>query len=183
MKNLKNNIIKILFGILISVSFASCDAGGDPEAGGTTTQEFAGDWFINVNVKDGSAIVNKYIKFSTYNTSANDNTMFIDDNGLSQTTKAPVNPISEVLKSKFRINLADGTFSSDANTPNLRKASTATTYGTVTITNGKIEKMAGISKGGHTVDKISFTVEFSIQPGVKYNYVGTKRTGFKEDEY
>ncbi|HSD06446.1 lipid-binding protein [Flavobacterium sp.] len=183
MKILKNNIIKILIGILISVSFASCDAGGDPEAGGTTTENFAGDWWINVNVKSGATVVNKSIKFSTYNTSANDNTMFIDDNGLSQTSTVPVNPISEVLKSKFTINLTDGTFSSDPNTPNLRKASTASTYGTVTITNGKIEKMAGTSKGGHTVDKISFTVEFSNQPGVKYNYTGTKRTGFKEDEY
>jgi hypothetical protein len=43
--------------------------------------------------------------------------------------------------------------------------------------------MGGISRGGHTVDKISFTVEYSTEPGVKYNFVGTKRTGFKEDEY
>lgn len=183
MKNLKNNIIKILLGILISVSFASCDAGGDPEAGGTTTEAFAGDWFVNVNVKSGSTIVNKYVKFSTFNTSANDDTMFIDDNGLSQTTTAPVNAISEVLKAKFKINLSTGEFSSDANTPNLRKSSASSTYNTVTITNGKVEKLGGTSKGGHTVDKISFTVEFSNQPGVKYTYTGTKRTGFKEDEY
>jgi hypothetical protein len=169
MKNLKNNIIKILFSILISISFASCDAGGDPEAGGTTTQDFAGDWFINVQFNGAS----KFIRFSTYNTSANDNTMFIDDNGLSQKT-----PNSQILKAKYAINLSDGTFASDVNTPNLRQSNK-----TVTITNGKIEKMGGISRGGHTVDKISFTVEYSTEPGVKYNFVGTKRTGFKEDEY
>ncbi|EJG01960.1 MULTISPECIES: lipid-binding protein [Flavobacterium] len=169
MKNLKNNIIKILCGILVSFSFASCDAGGDPEAGGTTTQDFAGDWFINVKVEG----VSKFIRFSTYNTSADDNTMFIDDNGLSQTK-----PTSQLLKAKYSINLSTGNFASDTNTPNLRQ-----TNQTVTITNGKIEKQAGTSKGGHTVDKISFTVEYSNEPGVKYDYVGTKRTGFKEDEY
>lgn len=169
MKNLKNNIIKILFGILISISFASCDAGGEPDAGGTTTQNFAGDWYISVPF-DG---VTKVIRFSTYNTSANDNTMFIDDNGLSQKT-----PNSQLLKAKYAINLSDGSFASDVNTPNLRQANK-----TVTITNGKIEKMAGTSRGGHTVDKISFTVEYSNEPGVLYNYVGTKRTGFQEDEY
>ena len=169
MKNIKNNIIKILFGILISISFASCDAGGDPEAGGTTTQNFAGDWYINVQFNG----VDKVIRFSTYNTSANDNTMFIDDNGFSQTL-----PSSQLLKAKYTINLNDGTFGSDANTPNLRQSNK-----TVTITNGKIEKMAGTSRGGHTVDKISFTVEYSTEPSVQYKYVGTKRTGFKEDEY
>ena len=96
MKNIKNNIIKILFGILISISFASCDAGGDPEAGGTTTQNFAGDWYINVKFNG----VDKVIRFSTYNTSANDNTMFIDDNGFSQTL-----PSSQLLKAKYTINL------------------------------------------------------------------------------
>lgn len=169
MKKLKENILKILCGILISISFASCDAGGDPEAGGTTTQDFAGDWFINVKIEG----VDKIIRFSTYNTSANDNTMFIDDNGLSQTK-----PVSHLLKAKYSIDMSNGNFASIANTPNLRQ-----TNQTVTITNGKIEKMAGTSKGGHTVDKISFTVEYSNEPGVKYDYVGTKRTGFKEDEY
>ncbi|HEY1196002.1 lipid-binding protein [Flavobacterium sp.] len=169
MKNFKNNIIKILCGILISLSFASCDAGGDPEPGGTTTQDFAGDWFINVKVEG----VSKFIRFSTYNTSANDNTMFIDDNGLSQTK-----PTSQLLKAKYSINMKDGSFISDVNTANLRQTSK-----TVTITNGKIEKMGGTSRGGHTVDRISFTVEYSNEPGVKYDYVGTKRTGFKEDEY
>lgn len=169
MKNLKYNIIRIFFGILISISFASCDEGGNPEAGGTTTQDFAGDWFINVKVQG----VNKFIRFSTYNTSANDNTMFIDDNGLSQTK-----PTSELLKAKYSINMNNGDFGSDVNTANLRQPNK-----TVTITNGKIEKMGGISRGGHTVDKISFTVEYSNEPGVKYDYVGTKRTGFKEDEY
>lgn len=169
MKNLKYNIIKVLCSIFISLSFASCDAGGDPEAGGTTTQDFAGDWFINVKVEG----VSKFIRFSTYNTSANDNTMFLDDNGLSQTK-----PTSQLLKAKYTVDLSTGNFASDVSTPNFRQSNQ-----TVTITNGKIEKKAGISKGGHTVDKISFTVEYSNKPGVKYDYVGTKRTGFKEDEY
>lgn len=141
----------------------------NPEAGGTSTKDFAGDWFINVK----SVGVSKVIRFSTCNASANDNTMFIDDNGLSQKT-----PGSQLLKGKYTLNMGDGNFASDVNTPNLRQ-----TGKTVTITNGKIEKLAGISKGGHTVDEISFTVEYSTEPGVIYDYVGTKRIGFYEDEY
>jgi hypothetical protein len=54
---------------------------------------------------------------------------------------------------------------------------------TVTITEGKIEKGAALSKAGHKVDKISFKAEFSYDPGTIISFEGHKRTGFKEDEY
>jgi hypothetical protein len=164
MKIFKNKIIKVLFGILIFASFSSCDEGGNPTAGGTTTQDYAGDWYITITDAAGTVQVANALH-STYNTSANDNTMWIDDakNGW-------------YLKCKITVNLADGTFTATAQ-PNVIDS------GTVTITEGKIEKGAGLSKGGHVVDKISFKAVFSYDPDTKLTFVGTKRTGFKEDEY
>ena len=164
MKLIKNNIIKILFGILIITSFSSCDEGGDPNPGGTTTQELAGDWYITISNAAGVVQVDHALH-STYNTAANDNTMWIDDakNGWW-------------LKCKITVNLADGTFTATAQ-PNTIDS------GTVTITEGKIEKGAGLSKAGHVVDKISFKAVFSYDPATKLTFVGHKRTGFLEDEY
>jgi hypothetical protein len=164
MKLIKNNIIKILFGILILASFSSCDEGGNPTAGGTTTQDYAGDWFISITDDGGTTLVDHALH-STYNTSANDNTMWIDDakNGWW-------------IKCKITVDLATGTFTATAQ-PNVIDS------GTVTITEGKIEKGAGLSKAGHVVDKISFKAVFSYDTATKLTFVGTKRTGFKEDEY
>ncbi|MGO4821925.1 MULTISPECIES: lipid-binding protein [unclassified Flavobacterium] len=164
MKIFKNNIIKVLFGVLILTSFASCDAGGDPNPGGTTTEKFAGDWFISIYDSNGTAQV-EHALHSTYNTSANDNTMWIDDAKHGW-----------YLKCKITVDLDNGTFTAVAQ-PNTIDS------GTVTITEGKIEKGAGLSKAGHKVDKISFKAEFSYDPGYILTYEGHKRTGFLEDEY
>lgn len=164
MKIIKNNIIKILFGILVLASFSSCDEGGDPNPGGTTTQDYAGDWYITISSAAGTTLVDHALH-STYNTSANDNTMWIDDAKHGWW-----------IKCKMTVNLADGTFTATAQ-PNVIDS------GTVTITEGKIEKGAGLSKAGHVVDKISFKAVFSYDPGTKLTFVGHKRTGFLEDEY
>lgn len=165
MNKLKNNFIKILFGILVLTSFASCDEGGDPNPGGTKMEAFAGDWYITI--KDAAGLIEvESALHSTYNTAADDNTMWIDDHGNGA-----------LLKARITIDAATGAFTATAAQPN------AGATGTVTITEGKIEKGAGISRGGHVVDKISFKAEFSTSPGKILSYVGTKRTGFKEDEY
>lgn len=171
MKLIKNNIIKILFGILIFTSFSSCDEGGDPKPGGTTTQDFAGDWFITISNAAGVVQYDHAIH-STYNTAANDNTMWIDDNPLQNKI-----PNGWYLKGKITLNVADGTFSGISQ-PNLNDPGS-----TVIISEGKIEKGAGLSKAGHVVDKISFKAVFSYDPATKLTFVGHKRTGFKEDEY
>ncbi len=155
----------ILFSLFLVLTLSSCDKGGDPEAGGSNVEKFAGDWFINLTDTDGATIVDHALH-STYNTAANDNTMWIDDheNGY-------------YIKCKVTVNLADGTFSA-SEAENLLDGSL------VTITNGKIEKGAGLSQAGHVVDKISFTAHFDYDaPGYDILYEGHKRTGFLEDEY
>ncbi|MBS7786502.1 hypothetical protein KIH23_04260 [Flavobacterium sp. CYK-55] len=165
MNKIKNNIVRALFAVLLFTAF-SCDEGGDPNPGGTNTGQFAGDWFIDLTDSDGHAIVSHALH-STYNTAANDNTMWIDDyeNGYW-------------IKCKITIN-SNGTFTA-TNADNIIAAD----QGTVTITEGKIEKGAGLSKAGHRVDKISFRAHFSYDAdGYDIIYTGHKRTGFLEDEY
>jgi hypothetical protein len=165
MNKLKNKITIAFFGLLVMMSFSSCDQGGDPDPGGTTVKAFAGDWFISATDTDGDTVF-EHALHSTYNTSANDNTMWIDDheNGY-------------VIKCKVTVNLADGTFTA-TDAENLLDGSL------VTITEGKIEKNAATSLGGHTVDKISFRAHFDYDAaGYDILYDGHKRTGFLEDEY
>lgn len=171
MNILKNNIIKVLFGILIMTSFASCDEGGDPNPGGTTTEKFAGDWYINIS--DASGTLAEHVHHYTYNTAANDNTMWIDDHGDGYE-----------IKCKMTINTTTGTFTAESQPNYLDLDAAGKPRSTVTITEGKIEKGAGISKGGHVVDKITFKAHFSYDPpGYVLTYEGHKRTGFLEDEY
>ena len=169
MNKLKNNIIKVLAGVFIFASFASCDEGGDPDPGMTTTGAFAGEWFITLTDSDGATLV-EHALHSTYNTSANDNTMWMDDheNGY-------------YIKAKYSINTANGQFfATDAT--NIDDGGDGTS--TVTITEGKITKFGAISKGGHPVDKIHFRVHYSYDaPGYDIIYDGHKRSGFLEDEY
>ena len=156
----------LLLSLFIGLTLTSCDKGGDPDPGGTTVGKYAGDWFIKGDDSDGDPSFD-YAIHSTYNTAANDNTMWIDDhqNGYW-------------LKCKVTVNLADGTFSA-TDVANLNDPGSF-----VTITNGKIEKNAAISLGGHTVDKISFTAHFDYDnDGYDIIYEGHKRTGFLEDEY
>ncbi len=163
MNKIKNNILRTFFAVILFTAF-SCDEGGDPNPGGTNTQQFAGDWFIDLTDSDGNAVVGHALH-STYNTSANNNTMWIDDheNGY-------------VIKCKITIN-SNGTFSA-TDSENILDS------GTVTITEGKIEKGAALSKAGHRVDKISFRAHFSYDAeGYDILYSGHKRTGFLEDEY
>ncbi len=165
MNSIKNNFIKGLFAVLIVSAFTSCDKTGDSNPGGTSMQKYAGDWFIKGTDSDGNPSF-AYSLHSTYNTAANDNTMWIDDhqNGY-------------YIKCKVTVNIADGTFTA-TDSPNLYDGSL------VTITEGKIEKNAATSLGGHTVDKISFTAHFDYDdPGYNIIYDGHKRTGFIEDEY
>lgn len=165
MKKLKQNITHVLVAMLVLTSFAACDEVGDNDPGGTSVKAMAGDWYINVTDTDGSTIAEHAIH-STYNTAANDNTMWIDDheNGY-------------VIKCKVNVDPKTGTFS-------ITDSENILDSGTVTITEGKIEKGAATSKGGNKVDKISFRAHYSYDPaGYDILYEGHKRTGFYEDEY
>lgn len=165
MNILKNKLTIAFFGLLVSLSFSSCDKTGDSDPGGTTVEKYAGDWFISATDTDGATVF-EHALHSTYNTAANDNTMWINDyeNGYW-------------IQCKVTVDVANGTFTA-TDSENLLDGSL------VTITDGKIEKGAALSQAGHVVDKISFTAHFDYDaPGYNIIYDGHKRTGFLEDEY
>ncbi|WP_165830154.1 lipid-binding protein [Flavobacterium hydrophilum] len=163
MKNLKLNISRVLVAILVLTSFVACDEVGDNDPGGTSVKALAGDWFITISNSSGVAI-SEHDLFSTYNTAANDGGLWLDDHEAVAEFKVKV------------MTKADGTFSASASANEYNSR-------TVNITEGKVEKKAATSLGGHKVDKITFKAEFSDEPGVIYSYEGHKRTGFAEDEY
>jgi hypothetical protein len=157
--------IKTLLFITISFTlFTSCDEGGDPEAGGTTTRNFAGDWHIIVLQSDGTPLTN-YGLFSTYNAASNDENFWIDDHDNTFELKTKVQVI-------------------DFNTLTFSATNSEEMYlgDNVNVTNGKILKNAAHSFGGHVVDSIYFEVEYVDDPGTIYKFAGHKRTGFLEDE-
>lgn len=177
MKKLKQNITRILAVVVVLTSFASCDEGGNPDAGGTSVAKMAGDWYVQTLV-DGEVAID-YQLISTYNTAANNgNEMWIDDhsNIWSFKCKSPLNIEALTFAGD---NLASSVVDDDDSTPDVVE-----TYDiTVTITNGKVVKNGTTSTGGHIVDAISFDAEFSDDPGTIYKMVGYKRTGFLEDEH
>lgn len=165
MKKLKLNITRVLAVMFVLTAFVSCDEVGDTDPGGTTVESMAGDWYIDVSDSDGHVLY-QHALHSTYNTAANNNTMWIDDAKRGYW-----------IKCKVDVDVKTGTFTATA-------ADNTLDGSKVTITEGKIEKGAGVSKGGHKVDKISFRAHFDYdKAGYDIIYVGHKRTGFYEDEY
>jgi hypothetical protein len=130
-----------------------------PDAGGTPAKELANEWWVRIN---GTGDV---VKLSTYNTSLNADSMWVDD---------LTNLIS--FKSKAKIDVSSLTFSAQ-NSINAYSANT------VNITNGKILKNAGVSKAGNTVDSIYMEVELSDKPGIKNKIAGVARTRWDDDDY
>ncbi|MGV3697302.1 lipid-binding protein [Flavobacterium sp.] len=166
MNKLKNKLTIAFFGLLVLVSFSSCDEGGEPDPGGTLVQKYAGDWWISAVDTDGATVF-EHVKHTTYNTAANDNTMWIDDHNDGYWIKA-----------KVTVDVENGTFTA-TDADNVGDPGSL-----VTITNGKIEEGAALSQAGHVVDKISFTAHFDYDSdGYNIIYEGHKRTGFLEDEY
>jgi len=154
--------IKRIYILILVLLCISCDVSNNPEAGGTATQEFAGEWVVNV-LRDGNTFNRTNI--ATYNTAANiDTEMWVDDLENTWGLKAKVNLDSE-SSTFFGENLPEIYFGV-----------------TVNITNGEIIKNGTVAPSGAVVDSIFFNAEFSDIPGEIWQYSGYKRTGFLEDE-
>ncbi|SFS69838.1 lipid-binding protein [Lutibacter maritimus] len=169
MKNIKSNVVNLFMTLLLITTFTSCDevGDGDLDAGSTSVVEFAGDWWVIALESDGitPAYGGNYVQFTTYNTAADDGTMWIDDNN-----------IFFQIKTRVSTNTSNLTFSGDVNSSELY------TEGTVTVSNGKVTKGSYTTSSNTVVDEIYFEAEFDWDPGTIYKFKGHKRTGFLEDE-
>jgi hypothetical protein len=145
--------------LLIVLTLNSCLK--DPQPGGTAVQKMSGEWWVQL---DGAG---DYVKFSTYNTSANTNTeMWLDD-------LENFGP----MKGKVNVDLTNLTFTAS----NAKNEYSDITF---SVEAGKIIPNGSIAPGSKAVtDSITFVAEFSDDPGTKYNLSGYKRTRFSEDDH
>jgi len=151
--------------LVLMTSVVSC-VSDDSATENIEVSEIAGGWWVIALEPDGvtPAYGGDYVKFNTYNTSANDLTFWLDDNDNWMEIKALAT-----------VDLESLTFSSEANTAELY------TGETVTVTNGMITKNSYTTTSNAVVDEISFEAEFSWDPGTVYIFKGHKNTGVIAD--
>ena len=163
------NKFNYLFGALLimALTFTSCDVVEDADVGGTSVESMSGDWWIVALEPDGvtPAFGGDYEQFSTYNTAANDNGMWINDYGHWME-----------IQTRVVANVNNLTFVGIANSPE------EITGGTVSVGNGEITLASYTTASNTEVNEIYFEAEFDWNPGVVYVFKGHKRTGFAEDE-
>ncbi len=157
-------ILLILIAVAGITALNSCQK--TKEAGATSAVKVANEWWVTLDL-DGTQDVYGigHFTIATYNTSANDNTIFIDDyeNGWD-------------VKFKSTVDYKTLTFSA---------MGAQNEYYNITVnqTDGKILPKAGHSKSGNVADSIHMKVEFSDDPGTIYEMNGVERTRFPEDDY
>ncbi|HMQ43775.1 MAG TPA: lipid-binding protein [Mariniflexile sp.] len=160
-------IYKYSFLLLLTliVSCSNEEGFADINLDKSEVSAMSGEWFVKLLV-DGEDIYDiGYYKISTHNTPQGGAQIYLDDFK------------TWPLKTIVPVDINNLTFSGS----DLLDEYTKTT--TVDITDGKITKNGTTSSDGTVTDKISFTIEFSDDPGTVYTIEGYKRTGFLEDEH
>ncbi len=153
---------KIIFAsIIVAFVFSSCSK-NLPDVGGTSAQRVANEWWCRLFVGN-TDVGGGFHKVSTYNTSADADSIWVDDPSLYQ------------FKVKAKANYSALTFvTSQANNE----------YYTVKVDlNGKVLLNAGHSKSGKLTDSIYMEAKFTDDPGTTYILRGTARTKYSEDDY
>jgi hypothetical protein len=155
---------KIFFStFLIIIFLSSCKKDLNP--GTTAGVKAANGWWVTFTL-DGADVYNLGTFFiSTYNTSANDDSIWVDDLGHSW-----------VFKCKAKVDYNNLTFTTS-------NAQNQYYNITVNLTDGKILPKAGTSRSGNVTDSIYFKANFADDPSNTYVISGTARTGFIEDDY
>jgi hypothetical protein len=141
----------------------ACDTKDEYEQINSQVMEASGEWWVKFSKVDYETGYLKVLTFNTADDVATQMWMADRSNWKGFQFKCPVNA-------------ADLTFSGSSLTDINSEA-------TIVVSNGKIEKGAGLSTTGNVTDKITFEIQFSDEPGVTYQAVGTRKTGFIEDEH
>jgi hypothetical protein len=169
---------KIYFSAIAVTLFAFYSCQKKPDIGGTTPQNMANEWWVQFYDPTGALATsaNYYGHIKTYNTSANDNTIWIDDfpeeSGGSWTGNI------WAFKIKAVADLNNLTFSAKQSVSALDGYNIK-----VNVTDGKIFENGGHSKTGVLTDSIYMKIEFEDDPGTIYSLRGHARTRFAEDDY
>jgi Lipid-binding putative hydrolase len=156
---------KIFFSVFVLMIISTMSCQKTFENGTTKAKTAASGWWVTFT-QDGNDVLGIGTVFlNTYNTSANDDSIWVDD---------LLN--SWQFKCKAAINYQNLTFSTTNATNEYYPI-------TVNITNGKILLKSGTSKSGVKTDSIYMQVNFSDDAANTYVISGTARTGFIEDDY
>ena len=155
---------RIIAIAVIVVTIASCSK--KPDIGGTAGEAMANEWWVTLSEVGGPDLTG-HGHIATYNSAANNNELWVDDQGHIWDFKV-----------KATADLSALTFSAN------EVVSVVPGYDIkVTITEGKIIPGAGRSKTGNVTDSIFMKIEFEDDPGTIYEMKGHARTRFAEDEY
>ena len=163
---------KIFVAIFITASVLSLSCKKDLKPGETAAVKAANGWWVTFKLGGSDVYGIGTFFIDTYNTSANDDSLWIDDLGHSWG-----------FKSKVKIDFNALTFSATNSTNVYYDPAHNFTAATATITEGKILHNAGRSKSGNPTDSIYFKANFPDDPTDTYEIAGTARTGFIEDDY
>jgi hypothetical protein len=166
---MKKIILIVSLGIFV---LTSCQKVKDP--GATAAVKVANEWWVTL---DSVGITDYYgighARILTYNTSSNDNNIWVDDN--KQTYG---------FKIKAAVDYTNLTFTSIPLAANEYFVPGSSSFPeTVNLTEGKILPKMGHSKSGNVADSIHMKLEFSDSPGFIYEINGVERTRFPEDDY
>jgi hypothetical protein len=135
-----------------------------PDVGATSSVKMANEWWVTL--KQGSTdLIGTHVKIATYNTSSNNDTIWVDD--LGNTWQFKVKAKANYDSLSFKTSGAENEYYAI----------------TVNLTGGKIFPNGGKSKTGNVTDSIYMQAEFSDDPGTIYTISGHARTRFTEDDY
>jgi hypothetical protein len=157
-------IIVIIAGFAM-IAVSSCSK--KPDVGGTAAEKLANEWYVDLY--NGTTKEVSHAHIYTYNTAANTNEIWVDDDGHIWDFKV-----------KAATDLAALTFKADNVT------SAVPGYDIkVNITDGKVIPNAGHSRTGNITDSIFMKISFEDDPvpGTVYEIRGHARTRFAEDDY
>ncbi len=133
--------------------------------GNTSTVKMSNGWWVTYFI-GGVAQNSTPLFFSTYNSSSNLDSMWVDDlnNAFG-------------IKCKTKVNYTNLTFSAT-------KSGNEYMTDSLTVTNGKVLLKAGHSRAGNPTDSLYMQLTFSDDPSnTVVTITGTARTGLIEDDY
>ncbi len=165
-------ILLIFSAFVVTMAFVSCLKTKDP--GATAAVNMANEWWVTLDQGGTQDVYGiGYFKIATYNTSENNNQLWVDDMQNGYGVKAIVT--ADYSNLTFSGSQAVNEYY-DPNHP-------ANYPQTVNITEGAIFKKMGHSKSGNIVDSVHMKIEFSDDPGTIYEMNGHERTRLVEDDY
>ena len=156
--------------VFASFLFIACNK-NLPNVGGTSTQALANEWWVTYTVGGADVLGIGHVKIATYNSSANNNELWIDDMGNLDTSYS--------FKVKATADVNNLTFSA-TNATNINYSTGSSYPQTVSITNGKVLLNAAHSRTGNVTDSIYMEANIS---GTTYVISGYARTRWPEDDY